>query len=71
MHYAAFFPFPLFGFLFFLIIVFIVGNIARHQRAYWCRQGMDSSMDLLEKRYVNGEIDENEFHKIKANLKKK
>ncbi|WP_332237577.1 hypothetical protein [Sporolactobacillus sp. KGMB 08714] len=71
MYHTVFFPFPLFGFLLFLIIAFIIFNILRlRRRAGWCRQG-DSALDLLEKRYVNGEIDENAFHKIKANLKKK
>ena len=68
MHHVMFFPW--FGFLFFLLIVgLIFANIFRWRRFGVChRGGSYRALDILEKRFVNGEIEEVEFRKMKDTL---
>lgn len=68
MHHFWFFP----GFLFFLLFFgfFISNMIMWRKRGRMCHSGSFNALDMLEKRYVSGEIDEVEFRKIRENLKK-
>jgi uncharacterized membrane protein len=61
-----------FGFLFlFLIIGFFIFRVLAFRRFGGFRRGWhDDAESILRKRLVNGEIDEEEYLKLKAALKK-
>ncbi|WP_408010430.1 hypothetical protein ACJROX_09065 [Pseudalkalibacillus sp. A8] len=69
MHHVGFFPWFIFP-IFFIFLGILITNIIMLKRiGGWYPRGSYNAMDMLEKRYVNGEIDESEFKKIKGNLK--
>ncbi len=69
MHHVGFFPWFIFPILFIFIGIFVTSLILLRRNGGYYRRGSYNAMEMLEKRYVNGEIDESEFKKIKENLK--
>ncbi|WP_372634773.1 SHOCT domain-containing protein [Fodinibius sp.] len=57
-------------FWWFLIIVLVVFAIRALIRAKQNNRSKETPMDILERRYANGEIDEEEFNKRKQELLK-
>ncbi|WP_221563360.1 MULTISPECIES: SHOCT domain-containing protein [Bacillaceae] len=69
MHHFGFFPWFVFPIFFILIAIFVTNLILLRKNGQWYRSGSYNAMEMLEKRYVSGEIDETEFKRIKENLK--
>ncbi|KHD84540.1 hypothetical protein NG54_14820 [Heyndrickxia ginsengihumi] len=62
MHHIGCFPWFGFPFFLFFIAVLIITMIMRRRNRFCYRESF-STLELLEKRYINGEIDEVEFKK--------
>jgi uncharacterized membrane protein len=67
MHHWFFFPW--FGFFFFFIFIVTMMIMWRRSNGM-CFRGANSSLEMLEKRYISGEIDEVEFKNIREHLKR-
>ncbi|WP_202080951.1 hypothetical protein [Caldalkalibacillus salinus] len=70
MHHMGYFPW--FGTVFLMLLFgFLIYNMIWWRRNRSCHSGgAYNALDMLEKRYVNGEIDEAQFKIMKENLRK-
>jgi uncharacterized membrane protein len=64
MHFFAFILFKILFFAFFITMIILITR----KRDY-CRSHVADPMTILETRFVNGEINRDEFEKIKTELK--
>lgn len=66
--HGCFFPF---GFFFLILLAFLVFRIVGFRRCGWRNHDRFDSAALLERRLINGEIDETEYRRLKEILKEK
>jgi uncharacterized membrane protein len=67
MYWGHFHPF---GFVFFLLLIglFVANIVMWRRRRFDCRPNRDRSQSILRERLASGEIDHEEFKRLKGHL---